>query len=120
MVGNRGDWRSQPTAIAKTTNIVLTDERETQFQVLTTKIVVSDVAGWNTEFVQHLEDSRISSSGTAQIVFDILGGRMMFEIVFEYHLVDKTDVPVQLSSGFRFGKGNMELEIGKSFSIWRN
>ena len=57
--------------------------------VLSAEVVVGDVFGLDAEGVKHGDDGFAHGAGAAHVVFDVLGGGMVFEIGVVHDVVDE-------------------------------
>ena len=83
-----------------------------------TKIIVEDVFRCHAEVVEHADHRSAHRSGTAHVVFDVLGSRMVLEIGVEHHLMDKASrVGDACCIGNWIGavQGQVEMEVGEVF-----
>jgi hypothetical protein len=82
---------------------------------LSTEIVVEDIALFDTQIFQHFEDSGVHHWRTTDVVFDVLGRRVVLQVLIVQHLMDKARVAIPMVFGQWVRQGDMKFEVGEFF-----
>ena len=87
-----------------------------------TKVIVENIFRCDTKVVEHVDHGGAHRAWTAHVVFDVLGGGMVFKISLIHYIVHKTS---SVRDCFRIGGGvgtiqtRWKWKLGKSCSNWR-
>ena len=84
-----------------------------RLQRLSAKVIEHQVLSRNTEVVEHLLNSLRHRAGTTHVVFNIFGSLVVFQIIIEHDLMDKSHIAAPIVVRFGIRQCDVELEIWK-------
>ena len=79
--------------------------------LLLAEVVEHDVLGLDTEIEEHVDDRLVHHRRSAHVVLDVLGRRMVLEVVVEHHLVDEAGVAGPLVLRQRVRQREVPIEV---------
>lgn len=82
------------------------------------KVIIQDIFGGNTEIIKHVDHSGAHWAGSAHVVFDVLGGFVVFQVGVVHHIMHETSgirYASRIGGGVGTVQGEVEMKVGEVF-----